>query len=314
MKSIITNGFIEAFYPKELASAGFKETVVEVPLMPEVVVVASYPPSSSWSYSTWFNFVNMIDMGKNQFSGGGEGGGSGSYSSSSPNTGSSGSPQEAETITVDFEQGQILPAIDVEKYLQCFKNVPDAGATCSIRLLADLPVDNQPNVFFNWENGSPGHVFLQITKVNGTQKVQQNIGFYPVSGWKNAFTTAPSDAKFVDNANHEFNASITMDLNPQDFQSTLNHLQYLANFVKYDIDEYNCTDLALEVFNYKRGSNKLTIPMYDLPGGTAPNGSATPQGLYQKLSALKAKGDPSAPNITIPGAKGFIGSSKGPCN
>ncbi len=309
LKSPIKNGFIEAFHIKE-SNGALKESVVEVPLMPEVVVVARYPSNSWWTYTNWYNLISLMNLGETQPGGGGSGGGY--YSNSSPDPGSS--TQEDQPIFVDFELDQALPAIDLTKYLKCFQNIPDAGATCSIKLLTDLPVDSDPSIFFNWENGSPGHTFLQITKSNGGQSVQQNIGFYPVSGWKNAFTTAPSEGKFVDNANHEFNASITMNLTPEEFQSTLTHMLYLAHFIKYDIDEYNCTDFSLEVFNYKRGSNKLIIPMYDLPGGTALNGTATPQGLYQKLKAIKDKGEPSASNVIIPGAKGFVGHSTGSCN
>ena len=52
---------------------------------------------------------------------------------------------------------------------------------------------------------------------------------------------------------------------------------------------------------------------YDIPGGTAPNGSNTPEGLYNELKSMQAQGVESN-NIDISGYKGFVASSDGPCN
>ena len=180
-------------------------------------------------------------------------------------------------------------------------------------MFTDLPVDNDPKNFFAWENGSPGHTFIQLKKINGTQSAQQSFGFYPVSGWKTTFTPAPINGKFVDNGGHEFNASIKRDLSTAQLQNIITHMQYLANFIKYDIDEYNCTDWALELFNRVR-SDQIKIPMYDLPGAQAPFGTSTPQGLYQKLQSMKQMGGVDANKITMGIIKGWVGGSTGPCN
>ena len=332
--SAITNGYIEAFNTTVKNNIS-KEAVVEIPLMPDVVIICNYPPSGGgYSFSDLYNLQNMLSGGGSSggsgssggFDGGyGSNGGGGYYYPSKPtnnavenggNYGGGGGviPKNNTSVLIDYEPVEILPAIDLKKYLNCFSNIPDAGATCTIKILADIPVDKDPNAFFDWKNNSPGHTFLQITKVNGSQTVQQNIGFYPTINWKNVLTTAPVDGKIVDNKGHEFNSSLTMDLTPEKFQHVLTHIQYLANFIKYDIDEYNCTDFALDVFNYQRGGNQLTIPLYDIPGGTAVNGTATPQGLYQKLNLMKKANDAESKNITIPGVKGFAGNSNGSCN
>jgi len=312
LESPVTNGFVDSLHPIDNNILSIR-MIPEIPLLPEVVVVASYPKdeTSIPFYSYWLNFNSMIsqtDLNE------GDGGGGSWIFGGNIGTGGSGITNNPQYINIDYERTENLVAIDIKKYIQCFNNIPDVGATCSIKILTDLPVDKDANVFFNWEDGSPGHTFLQITKVNGNQSAQQNIGFYPNKAWKNALTTAPDDGKFVNNAMHEFNASLSMNLTPEQLKSTLIHMQYLANFIKYDIDDYNCTDFAMEVFNYKRGGNQLTIPKYDLPGGTAPNGSSTPQGLYQKLNKMKSQGDSESANIIIPGVKGFAGSSSGPCN
>ncbi len=312
LESTVTNGYVDELHPSDDNLVGVFVVPI-IPLLPEVVVVASYGEDQHTSsfHSYWFNFTSMFTQGESSDGGGG----GSSYIFGGPAGG--GGSEDADTppsIDIDFERIEVLTAIDIKKYIQCFNNIPDAGATCSIKILTDLPVDKDPSVFFNWENGSPGHTFLQISKTNGTQNVQQYIGFYPTKAWKNALTTAPEDGMFVNNARHEFNASLTMSLTPDKLKSTLIHMQYLANFIRYDIDEYNCTDFALDVFNYKRGGNQLSIPKYDIPGGTAPYGTSTPQGLYQELKKTKDQGGSEAANILIPGAKGFAGASNGPCN
>ena len=218
-----------------------------------------------------------------------------------------------DALLVDFEPSEDLSPIDVTKFVKCFANIPDEGATCSIEILTDIPVDKDPNKLFNWQTRSVGHTFLQIKKTNGNLSQMQNIGFYPESDWKTLLTTAPVPGKFVDNGQHEFNASLSMNLTPEEFTKTLNEIAYLSSSVKYDIDEFNCTDFALDVFNTTRISNPLEIPKYDIPGGTAPNGTNTPQGLYNELKVMQAQGMESN-NINIPGYKGYVAASDGPCN
>ncbi len=311
-ESRIEDGYIVAFHLQKNIQAPVAN-VVEVPYttLPDVVVIASYPSGNNGStYSDWFNFTSFFNNGDP-----GGGGVGGYYSDMSGGGGGGGiTPVEQQSIWIDYEPAEDLTPIDLKKYLQCFSNIPDAGSNCTIKILTDIPVDNDPNAFFAWGNRSPGHTFIQISKTNGTQSVQQNIGFYPMQGWKTFLTPAPIAGKFVDNFEHEFNASLTMNLTPEQLQSTLTHMQNLANFIKYDIDDYNCTDFALDIFNYKRGGNQITIQKYNIPGGAAPYGTATPQGLYQKLLEMKKPGGAESSNITIPGVKGYAGKSNGPCN
>ena len=320
--SSITNGFINAFHSNQNNSnPRFDIAVVVNPLMPEVTIVCS-PSGGGYNYNDYFNLMSLYNPGNGGGGGGSAGGGSrgsgGYYSNSNPsNSGSNHqfSGAGGKTIFINFEWIENLPAINVNQYVKCFSSIPDDGATCSIKIMTDIPVNDDPSKFFDWSTGSPGHTFIQLTKSNGGQSVQQNIGFYPDQGWKTIITPSPLNAKFVDNAYHEYNASLLMNLPPDQFQSTLTHMQYLSNFMRYDISNYNCTDFALEIFNYRRGGgNQLTVPMYDIPGGIAPNGTATPQGLYQKLKEMQSSNSADAPNITIPGVKGYAGASDGPCN
>lgn len=332
IKSVIEDGIIKAFHqtaePLSSTSSVFPDPYI---VLPEVVVVASYSSGDGGvSWSTWvslMSFFNDYSIGGGGYYGSydpsagdgsadGGGGGGGGYTGGSGGGGSDtgDDPIFAEdAIYIDYETIEDKEAIDIQKYIDCFSAVPDAGAECSIEIFTDIPVDDDPNKLFNWDNQSPGHTFIQIMKVNGAQSAMQNIGFYPETDWKTILTPAPVDGKFVDNGEHEFNASFKMNVSATDFQSILTRVLYLARFVKYDIDEYNCTDWALDVFNDIR-SDKLEIPKYDIPGGQAPGGTKTPQGLYNKLKQMKDSNHPEAGNITIGIFKGWVAYSQGPCN
>ena len=293
-------------------------------MMPEVVVVATRNNDNTYSYREWLNLQSLMwagagssgsggyysPWGEGDYGGGsyGGGGGSGYYGEGG------GEPVKLdEVILIDFETDGEKPAIDVVKYLECFNQVADAGASYSIEIFADVPVDSDPNKIFDFNSGSPGHTFIQLRKANGSQSVMQNIGFYPKLGWKSIVTNAPIEGKFVDNGSHEYNASFKMTLNAEHFKSALTEVLYLANFIKYDLDNYNCTDFALDVFNKVR-SQKLDIPLIHIPGNFPAIGTRTPQGLYHQMRAMKNPGHPESSNITIGIFKGWVAGSTGPCN
>lgn len=320
VNSAVHKGYIEAFHPAQNA----RETVYGTDELPEVIVVAYV--SSGIDYYTWACLTSLFYSDAGGGGGGSDGyygsldggGGGGSYGASgdvgygSTSDVSTGVTVD-ETMLVDVDTYVDHPAIDVGQYLKCFDGIADAGAVCSVELLTDIPVDSDPGKLFNYQTRSPGHTFLQLRKSNadGTQVIVQNIGFYPQSNWSEILDSNPVDSKMVDDGDHEFNASLKMNLNPTAFSSVLGKIKELSS-LKYDMDEFNCTDFALEVFNYVR--TPLQIPKYAIPGGIGTNASNTPQGLYIKLKEMKTNGDPEAANISLPGVKGWVANSKGPCN
>lgn len=318
LNSNIHNGYIDAFHE----NANTREQTLKAADLPEVVVVAYvHYFDTGIEYATWYLLTSFLDGNGEGYGtsgggyygsvgsgdGGNYGGGGGGY------YGTGGGTAIDPTILVDVDTYVDHPAIDIEKYLNCFSGIPDQGAICSIEIFTDIPVDSDPGKLFNWQTRSPGHTFLQLKKSNpdGTQVVMQNIGFYPQENWKNILDANPVDAKLVDDGGHEFNASLRMDVNLNQFSSALGKIKELST-MKYDMDEFNCTDFALEVFNYIR--TPLTIPQYAIPGGIGTNASNTPQGLFVKLRDMKNNGDPEAGNIKLPGVKGWVAGSNGPCN
>jgi hypothetical protein len=196
------------------------------------------------------------------------------------------------------------PSIDLTKFFNCFNNVPDNGATYTIKLCADLPIDGQPWWMEDWF--TPGHSFLTVTKTNGSQSVTQNFGFYPVSGLRSIWGN-PCTSKLIDDGNHEFEASISMTITQTQFNTMKDlALSYISS--DYDINDFNCADFALNCFNSAR-STPLDVPDTQR---TFVNYGTTPNGIYEKLKDMKDNNHVEAANI-------FIGetnapSSQGECN
>jgi len=320
--STISNGYIKPF-PHSRANANAKSSVQPDPYveLPEVVIVCTQHPSGGVSWSTWISLLSLLENNTygtstlySYLEGGGGGGGGSTGGSTGGTTTNPPPPPPGTMIEVNVEMQDENPAIEIAKYLACFTAIPDAGSTCSIEIFTDIPVNGDPNQFFNWQTQSPGHTFIQLKKENGSQSATQNIGFYPANGLKTVPSPAPIDGKFVDNQHHEFNASYKIDLTPGQLNTAITRALYLARFVKYDIDDYNCTDWALSVFNETVSVNQqLEIPKVNIPGGESPFGSNTPQGLFIKLQELKQAGGSAAAGINIP-VVGWVGLSNGPCN
>ncbi len=285
--------------------------------LPGVIVVSTYSTGSIYSSTVWTSLLTYYSDNS--------GGGSGYYSPGDPFGGSGGgysggggsgggSPNPVgivndELLQVDFENQHAKPAIDLEKFLKCFDNIPDAGATCKITIHTDVPVDDDPTKIMNWSTGSPGHTWIRLEKAGSGKSVSQHIGFYPKSAWKLTLTDAPVPGKFVDNGGHEFNASYEVAISPVNLRSAITRMQQLQS-LQYDIDNYNCTDWALLIWKATvHSSLQLEIPQFQVPGSFVP-GTSTPQGLYVKIKELN---DAGVAGTSLP-VIGWGGKSTGPCN
>jgi hypothetical protein len=277
-----------------------EEPIMEGGDLPEVIVVG-YTDDGGISYADWYCLMSMIDDG-------GGGGTSGYYS---PSGGGGGGDGTAATVQVDFDSPENKPAIDIKKYLDCFGNISNTNANCTITIATDIPVDGDPTKFFNWSEGSPGHTYIELFKSDGQgAMVEQNIGFYPSTGWKSVGGGNVS-SKLADDANHEYNAKYTITVTPAQFQDALDRMQALSSF-DYNIGTFNCTDFALQVFNAAGGN--LSIPLFQIPGFPTASGSNTPEGVYDQLNTMAAAGTAQSPGVTMGGTKSYGDNSHGPCN
>ena len=185
--------------------------------------------------------------------------------------------------------------------------MPDANATYKISILSDIPVNGNPYELYDAATGSVGHSFIQLVKSSDIISVQQTIGFYPETDWK-SLTDMTVASKIVDNAGHEYNASLARIVSSTQFQAELNKIKAVESW-GYNITTWNCTDFALAVFN-AGNSAPLTIPLFQI--SSTNTYSNTPQGLYVAIQRLQlTDDDDSFETIEIPGVFGWVGESQG---
>lgn len=225
---------------------------------------------------------------------------------------------QTEVIEWEMDESPDQQAINLNEYLRCFDNISDAGASYSINVMVDIPVDANPNSLINvGATGlSVGHVFLSITKSNGPNSVTQTLGFYPASDYK-SLTLTPVTSKLADDgksgANHEFNAAITLNgWNTAEFKALLNQLR-LNSTMKYEIDGFNCANFVGSSLNAVKPNSLNSVsttginPLNPTELITIP---WSPNGVYKALVDQKAS-NPALPITT--GVVNRSGNSSGPC-
>lgn len=247
--------------------------------LPEVVVVGykrNYLGPSFWSLYWAFNQAPTYQY---------------SFTTTSPYQGGGGG---GETLTVNPANTTARgPIIRVQNLIKCFTNVPSNGATYSITICTDIPVNSNPNEIMSI-TGNPGHAFVILNKSGGGQSATRAFGFYP----ENKFVSLlqePTPSVAINDAGHEYNASLTMTLTASEFNAALSFASQIPTFL-YDLNDNNCTNFALDVINLVR-PNPIEVPdTYSLLPTL--NYGTTPGGLYKKLRDMKNSNIESG-NISI---------------
>lgn len=226
----------------------------------------------------------------------------------------------AEETGWEMDESPAQEAIDLDEYLSCFDNIPDAGAVYTIKVMVDIPVDANPNslIYVGATGLSVGHVFLNISKSNDSKVISQTIGFYPASDYK-SLTLSAVTSKLADDGknglNHEFNASLLIDgWNSAEFKALLNQLR-LNSTMKYEIDGFNCANFVGSCLNAVKPN---TLSSVSTTGINPLNPSElisipwSPNGVYKALVDQKTSNAAMAAKI-VTGVMSNAFSSSGPC-
>jgi hypothetical protein len=207
-----------------------------------------------------------------------------------------------EMIEIEVEDGESKESRDIEKIFKCFDQIPNGpGTTYKVKLCADVPVNSAPSAAVN-TTLSPGHTFLVMTKSNGGQSVSQPFGFYPLGGFS-SLGLNPVSNKIVLDANHEINASIEIECTYSEFENIRLFGKLWADTKQYDLDDYNCSNFAIDLFNKARFSTEqievdpkvVYFPFTNNPIVIL----KSPQTLFEKLKSMKDTNHPDASKIII---------------
>ena len=314
VNSQISNGYIVVFHKEMQGTVSVNSLatpdVVPAPAvqtLPEVIVVGylnPYPTGSSMLFTDYMSFQSMLGNPN-----GGSPVASGSYSPVPGGSGGAGTTLPL-VLPITVESSFSAPGINVKTYLDCFASIADAGSQCTISIFCDLPVNNDPAIFFNWYTGATGHVFLQLTKSNSGSSISQTLGFTAQKALQAIGASNPVASKMVDNGGHKYNATLKMNITPDQLNTAIGKIELLSN-LQYSITNFNCVDFALQVMNCIRGTSPLVVPKYQIPGQPMSN-SNTPEGLYMLLESMQAQNTPDAKNILMDVVQ-YAPKSSGPC-
>jgi hypothetical protein len=210
---------------------------------------------------------------------------------------------------IDFDDRLTRHTANIQKMKNCLDaNIPSNGATYTVDLCTDIPVNSNPNI--NALLTNPGHAFLQVTKKWGSTSMSRSFGFYPKTPYT-SLSLDPVESVIIEDNNHEFNAKITMNLTESEYNAFMNYSISLANNKQYDLDNYNCVNYALDSFNsVRQPGNKISAPIVSM--GYITNGR-TPASLYTNLNNMKNSNfNNEASNILM--GTSLSSASSGECN
>lgn len=240
--------------------------------------------------TTYWTYLYTTCSGTATVGGGGGGGGGGGHGGGSGGTST-------------FYEAPTEP-IDIQELLNCFNNIPsNAQTTYKVTIHTHLANPGNPYQVYNASQNDPGHAYITMQKTNGSATRSTTFGFYPSAGtWMTAIKDAENSAIGQENPQkRRSDGSYTITVSEAAFNNARNAA--LAGSAKqYDLNDYNCTNFALQVFNAAMGGTGLQVSNSSI-------GYKTPSSLYLKLSEMKTAG---TPGVSL--SQGFAPTSTTPCN
>ncbi len=204
--------------------------------------------------------------------GGGGGGGGGSHG------GGSGAPAST------YYEAPTEP-INIQEVLNCFNNIPsNAQTTYKVTIHSHLANPSNAYQVYNVSDNDPGHAYITMQKTNGSATRSLTFGFYPSAGsWMTAIKDAENSAIGQENPQtRRSDGSYTISVSEAAFNNARN-IALTSAAKKYDLNDFNCTNYAIGVFNAAMGGTGLQVP-------NSPIGYKTPSSLYLRLSDMKTGG------------------------
>ncbi|WP_241282627.1 hypothetical protein [Chryseobacterium timonianum] len=205
-------------------------------------------------------------------SGGGGGGGGGSHG------GGSGAASST------YYDAPTEP-IDIQEVLKCFNNIPsNAQTTYKVTIHTHLANPNNAYQVYNVSDKDPGHAYITMQKTNGSATRSLTFGFYPSAGtWMTAIKDAENSAIGQEiPQSRRSDGSYTISVSEAAFNNARN-VALTSATKQYDLNDFNCTNYAIGVFNAAMGGTGLQVP-------NSPIGYKTPSSLYLRLSDMKTGG------------------------
>ncbi|WP_353151424.1 hypothetical protein [Chryseobacterium sp.] len=195
--------------------------------------------------------------------------------------------------------------INLQQLIDCFNNIPsNAQTTYKITIHTALAEPGKPYQVYNATDKTPGHAFITMQKTNGSASRSLTFGFYPsADSWMSILKNAEdSSIGKEDDEKRRSDASYTINVTSTAFNNARN-VALSGSLQKYDLNDFNCTNYAIQVFEAAMGSGTgLQVP-------NSAVGYKTPSSLYLRLSDMKTAGTTGISTTTT-----LAPTSTPPCN
>lgn len=267
-------------------------------------VFTPYSENCGWQ-STGYSSYTICDSNNTQLTladenyGGGGGGGT---------SNEGGASQNSNVIPANpYMPGQDKNPQDPKKYMNCFNNISNDGASFKVIVQVQEPV---PGMRINYGINGVGHTAITLVKKgNNGVTITQTIGFYPAANKFSGPSKIVDNAKAGEEGNVDFTISMEFDLgsNSDAFGKIVDGVANPPH--EYQLFVMNCT--AFVVGACSLGGINLPSALNGVAGFYDPLNlvqAMTPSGLGASMRDLKANGDNRVkinPSSTV---------SKGPCN
>lgn len=195
--------------------------------------------------------------------------------------------------------------INLQQLIDCFNNIPsNAQTTYKITIHTALAELGKPNQVYNATDKTPGHAYITMQKTNGSASRSLTFGFYPsADSWMSILKNAEdSSIGKEDDEKRRSDASYTINVTSTAFNNARN-VALSGSLQKYDLNDFNCTNYAIQVFEAAMGGGTgLQVP-------NSAVGYKTPSSLYLRLSDMKTAGTAGISTTTT-----LAPTSTPPCN
>ncbi|SMG32625.1 hypothetical protein [Sphingobacterium psychroaquaticum] len=254
-------------------------------------------PDYNWTGDPFFDPHTVANPDYNPGGGGSGGGGSGSGGSGEGGEGEGGDGSGGSSSSNASNHMAVAPvsSIDLNQRLNCFNSVPTNSATSyKVTIHVHSAVQEYPLSEFNVVKGGPGHAYITLEKTNGTHHQQLSFGFYPQEDtWVTPTKNAVASGIGEESSDPERRSDIRMTKSINNLEFTAAVVNASNNSTKtYDLNDYNCTDFAIDVFNASQsGVGKLNVLNSSI-------GFTTPVGLYKALDNLRIGGNANVSNVS----------------
>ncbi|RNC84874.1 MAG: hypothetical protein ED556_09830 [Winogradskyella sp.] len=180
------------------------------------------------------------------------------------------------------------PISDMVNFLECF----DTSQPATVTIYANEP---NPGSGDSHDSGFVGHSFVSISQGDSTS----TFGFYPVEDDIYPIFNEQSDAIMDNDGNEQYSANISVTVTPSQLQAILNAA---INFnPTYHLDNYNCTDFAIDIGNL----SGLSLP--DCYGSWPGGGGSNPGDLGLEIRNLNIiNGNPTTAGLAPVSEKGCL--------